>query len=75
MVQDGKAKTGKKGKQDLDDLKQEVSMVSMLFPACPSIRMEFFPPQRVMTLKHGKESTILADIREFFAIYFYLHSV
>ena len=55
MVQDGKAKTGKKGKPDLDDLKQEVSMDEHTIPLPELYTRLATNPDRGLTSAKARE--------------------
>ncbi|KAF8789276.1 Sodium/potassium-transporting ATPase subunit like protein [Argiope bruennichi] len=55
MVQDGKAKSVKKGKPDLDDLKQEVQMDEHIIPLRDLYQRLCTNPDRGMTTEKAKE--------------------
>ncbi|GFQ66821.1 hypothetical protein TNCT_13941 [Trichonephila clavata] len=55
MVQDGKAKSAKKGKPDLDDLKQEVAMDEHIIPLRDLYQRLGSNPDRGLTTNKAKE--------------------
>ncbi|GBN13833.1 Sodium/potassium-transporting ATPase subunit alpha [Araneus ventricosus] len=55
MVQDGKAKSVKKGKPDLDDLKQEIQMDEHIIPLRDLYQRLCTNPDRGMTTQKAKE--------------------